>query len=329
MSVIWTKNRLYKSADYQSEADLEAAIIELSSELFGQSRIYLDVKKKIGRKGKKGNVPDGYLIDLSGHRPQLFVVEVELERHHHLKHIAVQILEFSLSFESEPRTVKTILLNALQEQPEAIKICEDYLERREDIRNLDHMMEWMVFEREFAALIIIDQMPDDLEDILMKKFQFGVEVIELAKYESVEGERIYSFEPFLEDLIVDVGGTKKTVDASEVDTIVVPAKGDGFKDVFLAEDRWHAVRIHGTMRPKIKYIAAYQTAPVQAITHLASVKSIEPWKDTTKYVINFAEPAEEIGPIALVKNGRVKAPQAPRYATREQILAAHDLDEVW
>jgi hypothetical protein len=78
---------------------------------------------------------------------------------------------------------------------------------------------------------------------------------------------------------------------AEIDTVVVPAREEGFQTVFIGENRWHEVRLHGSMRPQIKYVAVYRVAPESAITHLASVKSIEPWKDTGKWVINFAEPA--------------------------------------
>ena len=50
-----------------------------------------------------------------------YVVENELQAHDPLRHIAVQILQFSLSFESEPLGVKKILLDALQTQQEAKK----------------------------------------------------------------------------------------------------------------------------------------------------------------------------------------------------------------
>jgi len=87
--------------------------------------------------------------------------------------------------------------------------------------------------------------------------------------------------------------------------------------------------LHGTVRPQIKYIAAYQVAPVSAITHFAPVKSIEPWKDSDKVIVHFAEPARSIGPIPLVKNGRVRPLQNLRYTTRERLLKAKDLDELF
>jgi hypothetical protein len=115
----------------------------------------------------------------------------------------------------------------------------------------------------------------------------------------------------------------------EIDTVVVPARKEGFEEVFIGEDRWYKVRIHGAIRPQIKYIAVYQVAPKSAITHIAPVKSIKPWKDSGKVVLNFTEAAKEIGPIKLVKKGRVKAPQSLRYTTRERLLSAKTLDDIW
>ena len=335
MSLLWTKDGHYRLASYQSESDLEAAINQVKAELFGQHRIYLDVKKKIGAKAGIRNIPDGYLVDLSGQKPRLYVVENELASHDPLRHIAVQILEFSLSFEAEPRTVKNILFNALREQPDAQGKCEAYAASH-GFRNLDHFLDVLVFETPFAALVVIDEIPENLENILAKRFQFGVEVLELACYENERGERAFRFEPFLADLgevetVADSPGavSSSRTDVSTVDTVVVPAREEGFQEVFLKENRWYAVRIHGTMRPQIKYIAAYRVAPISAITHIAPVRSIEPWKETDKFVLNFAEPAKEIGPIPLVKLSRVKALFNLRYANRQTIEQAKTLDDVW
>lgn len=338
MTLFWTRNGTYKLTNYQSESDLEAAVNQVKVQLFGEQRIYLDVKKRIGAKAGIRNVPDGYLVDLSGQKPRLYVVENELSSHEPLRHIAVQILEFSLSFEAEPRLVRKILFNALQEQPDALKKCEAYATSH-NFRNLDHFLDTLIFETPFAALVIIDEIPENLENVLAKKFQFGVEVLELACYENGNGEKVFRFEPFLADFEAEsvntvaeipVGTvTHSRVDASTVDTVVVPAREEGFQDVFLKENRWYSVRIHGTMRPQIKYIAAYRVAPVSAITHIAPVRSIEPWKDTEKFVLNFAEPAKEIAPIPLVKGSKVKALQNLRYTNHQTIEQAKTLDDIW
>ena len=324
MSLIWTPRGPYRRAAYKSEADLEAAIRTVESSLFGPNRIYLPLKKKIGTKGGIRNIPDGYLLDLTGRAPRAYVVENELAAHDPLRHIAVQILEFSLSFEAEGRTVKTILFNALQDKPELCEKCERYAADHQ-IRNLDHLLEHVVFESPFAALVIIDELPENLEKVLAEKFQFGVEVIELARYENDAGEQLYRFEPFLAGIEEDL----PPIETGEVDTVVVPARADGVQAVFLGENRWYAIRIHGTMRPQIKHIALYQVAPESAITHVAPVKSIEPWKDTAKYVVNFSASAREIGPIKLVKGGRVKALQNLRYTTLKRLQAAKTLDDIW
>lgn len=334
MSVIWTPNGTYSLAGYESESDLENAILIIQSALFGASRVYLDIKKKIGKRGSKQNIPDGYLIDLNGRKPRLYVVENELASHDPLRHVAVQLLEFSLSFDSDRRNIKNILFDSIQKDADIKAFCEEYAEAY-NYRNLDHMVETMVFDAPFAALVIIDEMSTRLETVLAEKFKFGVEVLQVARYANEHGDTIYNFEPFLEGVKDDLStqaegnGTSHSLDVEEVDTIVVPAQEEGFIETFIGEKRWHAIRIHGTMRPQIKYIAVYQVSPKSAITHIAPVRSIEPWKDTGKYVVNFAEPAQQIDPIKLVPKSRVKAPQNIRYTTLERLESAKTLNDVW
>ena len=75
-------NRQFHPWPFDKEAELESTIAEVKMALFGESRIYLDVKKLIGEKGRTQNIPDGYLLDLSSpRRPVLYLVEVELARH--------------------------------------------------------------------------------------------------------------------------------------------------------------------------------------------------------------------------------------------------------
>lgn len=278
----------------------------------------------IGAKGGQRNIPDGYLIDLTGSKPRLFVVENKLASHDPLRHVAVQILQFSISFESEPIGVKKVLFGALKERPEQRELCRQYAEDH-GFRNLDHLLEWLVFESPFAALVIIDDLVADLENVLVKKFQFAVEVMQLARYENDSGDQIYLFDPFLADL----GDGAAPEPITDIDTVVVPARPEGFKDTFLDQNRWHAIRLHGSMRPQIRFIAAYQVAPVSAITYVAPVKSIEPWKDSGKFALIFSEPAKEIGPIELNKNGKVKALQNLRYTSRARLEHAQTLDDVW
>lgn len=139
----------------------------------------------------------------------------------------------------------------------------------------------------------------------------------------------------MEEVATETAHTETTLapavilDPSDIDTIVVPARDDGFKETFLGENRWYKIRIHSSMIPKLKYIAAYRVAPEMAITHIAPIASIEQWPETRKYVVNFSEPASEIGPIRLSPNGRVRAPQAPRYTSRARLEKATNLDDAF
>lgn len=107
-------------------------------------------------------------------------------------------------------------------------------------------------------------------------------------------------------------------------TIIVPAQKDGFERVFLGRNCWHAIRISGGMLDKIKYIAAYQTHPISAITHFAPVDHIEPYGDSRKYKVVFSQQAKPIGPIAY-GNSPPGAMQGTRYTTYEKLIAAKTL----
>ena len=118
-------------------------------------------------------------------------------------------------------------------------------------------------------------------------------------------------------------------DRTSIDTIVVPAQEEGFKKEFLGEKRFYAIKISSEMIPRIKYIAAYRVAPVSSITHLAPVASIERWRDTTRYVVNFSEPAHEIRPVRFKPKGKIKGFQAPHYTSKARLENAQTLDDLF
>lgn len=332
MTELWVDSNSFRLTKYRDEAELETVILELKNSLFGPNRVYLNIKRKIGRRGGQRNIPDGYLIDLQRTPPHLFVVENELESHDPLRHIAVQLLQFSLSFESDRLLVKSILMQALSESPDDRRKCQNYIDQHPDYRNLDHLLESLVTKSGFRALVIIDSVPDDLEKVLLERFRFPVEVMYVKPFEGGQGVRAYSFEPFLADLESPLPNPearqRDPVNTAELDTIVVPARSEGFQSTFLDEDRWYAIRIHASMRDQIQWIAAYQVAPISAITHVAQVRAIEPWEDSGKFVVNFSAPANQIEPIRLVGDGRGAAPQSPRYTTKARLDAAKDLSDL-
>lgn len=113
------------------------------------------------------------------------------------------------------------------------------------------------------------------------------------------------------------------------DTIVVPAQEEGFKSVFLGENSWYAIRIAGGMLDKIKYIAAYQTTPVSAITHYAKVERIEPYGEEGKYKLIFSEPATTLESPIPFGNAPMGSMQGPRYTSFELLSKAKQVSELF
>lgn len=131
--------------------------------------------------------------------------------------------------------------------------------------------------------------------------------------------------------IIDVDNSKVQKEIKSVniqDTVVVPANEDGFVEVFLNQDCWYAIRISGGKLNEIKYIAAYQTAPISAITYYAEVDSIESYGDGTKYKLNFKGKAIKIEPINFI-GAKAGTLQGPRYTNLEKLLKAKTWKEVF
>jgi len=116
---------------------------------------------------------------------------------------------------------------------------------------------------------------------------------------------------------------------SKKDTIVVPAQKEGFDRVFLGENAWYAIRIAGGMLGNIKYIAAYQTNPVSAVTHYAKVERIEPYGEEGKYKLVFSEPAKLLDRPVPFGNTRTGSMQASRYTSFETLNKAKQVSDLF
>ncbi|HAT1658636.1 TPA: hypothetical protein I8Y75_000734 [Legionella pneumophila] len=326
MNTIYTNNGLYQLDPFVNEADLEQAIQKVKFELFGDNRIYLDIKKKIGKKGIHENIPDGYLLDLNNKIPRLYFVENELSSHDAFKHIAAQIIGFFTSFDADPRKIRNILFDELNNNYELKNICDNYISLH-NYRSFDHFLDCLI-ENLLSILVIIDEEHVVLENFVIPRLNVPVDVIYLNRYKSVDSNYIYHFSPFLQNIIEDNNGVVQVtnINPSEIDTIVVPIREKWFEN-FLNKNRYYGLRLESSMRERIKYIACYRVSPISAITHLAKIKSIEPWENSGKWVINF-EKIEEINAIPLNKNGKVKAPQNQRYTLRNKLLNAISLDDI-
>jgi len=111
--------------------------------------------------------------------------------------------------------------------------------------------------------------------------------------------------------------------------VVVPAQEPGFTETFLRDNSWDAIRIGGGMLNKIKFIAAYQSAPVSAITHYARVDRIEPFGDEGKYRLIFAEPAKPLSQPIPFADATPGSMQSPRYTSLAELLSAKRVTDLF
>jgi len=326
MERIIYNNKLFTFHEYSKEKEFEKNVIQHSNEIFGPKSVYIDIKKMIGEDNIL-TIPDGYLIDFSFEQdPRLYIIENELVTHDPYKHIGQQLLKFAISYKSSGRNIKSFLLNNVLKDESKKRIVEDGF-RKAGYRNIDAFMEEIIFEKEVAAIVIIDQITSDLENVL-NQLTMKVDIIEFQTF--VHGNEImHKYTPFQQEIREITEGRKAKVNLEELDTIVVAANEGGFKEVFLGQNCWWAIRISSSMIDRIKYIAVYQTAPISAITYYAEVANIEKYKDTGKYLVNFKDTANKIDPIKLSVRKKGAAPQAPRYTNIKRLLKAKTLEDVF
>lgn len=324
MEKLLHNNTIYTYYEYLTEKEFEQKIVEHSCHIFGEDSIYIDIKKRIG--DSIITIPDGYLIDFSFHAdPRLYIIENELSSHDPYKHIGSQILKFAISYKASGRKIKTFLLDHLIEQGLQAKV-EDYLQNT-GYRNIDNFLESIIFEKPVAAIVVIDRSTPELENVL-SQLTIDTDIIEFQTF--TQGtDCIHKFTPFNSDIRDISGSTTTTLRPEELNTIVVPAREEGFENEFLANNRWYAIRIHASMIDKLKYIATYQVSPISAITYYAEIASIEKWQDTNKYIVYFKDAPKKITPIPFDKDKKGIAPQSPRYTSLDRLLKAKKLSQVF
>lgn len=331
--ILDSKNQQYHLKAYESEKDFEQDVVAHSSAIFGDEAIYIDVKKRMTG-NKIVTIPDGYVLDLSDvHTPRLYIVENEIVSHDAFRHIGIQLLKFVTSFEDAQFEVKAFLMEAISRKSSSL---EQLTEAAKDAgaRNIDSYLESAVYS-EFRGLVIIDESREELRQVL-KRINADISVLEFKRYASATGELMFEFDPFYETDPVETSTTVGDPDRTSrraarrqrrgsADTIVVPAREEGFQSQFLGQNRWFSIRIGAGRKAQLKYIAAYQIAPISAVTHIAEIDKIVPYEDTGKYLVSFKGAAEKIKPIPIRESKG--SPQSPVYVRRDKLLDSEFLED--
>ena len=323
--IIGEQGEVYNEYQYADEAEYEKMIVANSEMIFGAQGIYFDLKKKIGKSNEGAAIPDGYYLDLKFHdQPMLYFVEIELSNHDVYSHIGEQILRFAISSDMSKHKIKTIILDDINKDPGKKKKMEDFLKNSSIYHNINDLLDKLTFDKDIAVIIVINEASEQLSRVL-SKIKISTDILEVQSF-ICKNKILHRFTPFQGDVME---AALPSTDLDELDTIVVPAQEDGFQETFIGENCWYQIRISAAMINKIKYIAAYQVAPISAITHIAEVAHIEKYKETDKYILYFKGEAKQIKKVILSGTTKGKAPQSPRYTSYGKLMQANTLDDLW
>lgn len=316
--------KIFQPYEYSSEEEFEKYIVEKSPQIFGPRSVYVDVKRRIGEDNIL-SIPDGYLIDFSFESdPHLYIIENELDIHDPYRHIGQQLLKFAISYKASGRKIKAFLLdNILNDKQKKEKVETGVT--KASYRNIDAFLEELIFEKPVSCIVIIDQISDDLINVL-NQLTMKTDILEFQTYVN-NSEYIHKFTPFQQELLPITESEELDLKVEDLDTIVVPAKEQGFNEVFLGQNCWYSIRISSSMLDRIKYIAGYQSAPVSAITYYAEIDRIEKHKPSGKYIVYFKGAAKKIGPINLTDKKRT--PYSLRYTSINKLLKAKTISDVF
>jgi len=328
--MLWSSDRQYGPWPFEHRSELQAAILDARAELFGPARAYMYAGDS---PANLHAAPDAYVIDLSSaSRPLLYLVQIDLVARAPLRHIAQRLLDGYLSTRTMPKRLLSAVHSAVVRSPTAAATCEAYA-ISSGYASVDAMLQASIATENVRGLVILDDDEPDLERGLRAALRFPIEVLTFRRFRSASGETLFAFDPFLRDLVAPARtpGAEPgppPLDPIDIDTLVVPAREEGLKEVFLNEQMWGPVSIPESMLSRIRFIAAYQVAPVSAITHIAEVERIEPWGVSSKYAVYFKAPAQTLGPIP-ARDASAVRPTGNRYTSFARLCRAHALEDAF
>lgn len=111
------------------------------------------------------------------------------------------------------------------------------------------------------------------------------------------------------------------------DTLIVSARVESFRDVFLGQWAWYPIRIDDRRKNDLKWICVYQNSPIRSITHYARIVSIKNYLETGRYKIVFEKPIELAEPLALGSEKGLSM-QGQKYTCLERVLSAKSISDL-
>jgi hypothetical protein len=206
--------------------------------------------------------------------------------------------------------------------------CETWL-KGTPFPNVSELLDEVIYRKPPGYVLVIDEASEGLREVL-KHLQSQPEVIEIRKYINSQGKPMYHLSDFTFAEVKDYT-SKGLKNLAEVDTIVCPARSEGFESVFMNQNRWYAIRMSAAMIPQIRYIAMYETRPFSGIRWIGYVKEIRPYEDTDKFDVVLSQREKLANPVVLTPEEKKKgiAPRAPRYSNMDLIRKAKEIGDIF
>lgn len=111
--------------------------------------------------------------------------------------------------------------------------------------------------------------------------------------------------------------------------VIFPGHNDGFEEAFIGEDCWYPVRIQDKKIPLLSYVAVYRAAPFSGISHVAKIKCIEQYQNSSKKIIYFDGKAKKLETPVMLGASEAASMRSPRYTTLEKLIKAREVKELF
>lgn len=182
-------DRRFARTPFESESDLEHAVVDNYEHIFGPSSIYL-TKSKIETSGGEGTIPDGFAIDLSAN--EWYIVEAELSHHSTWEHIIPQVTKQIQASDTE-NTKKTVKDLAVESYSENDVTKEKFRETGIEEINIRKFLNNLLDKKPTVG-IPIDGIPSDLEN-WTETIKYDVKLWVIEKFAEIgdASNIIYSF----------------------------------------------------------------------------------------------------------------------------------------
>ena len=149
------------------------------------------------------------------------------------------MLKFVTSFEDDQIKVRNLIMDQINANKKHLKRVESFC-AKSNYRNIDNYLDHAVY-KSFKGLVIIDEAKPELYKVL-EKINANISVLQIKTYQNLKGENAYEYDTLYEsdDEPQLLNRTKtKSYDYEAMvkrkerralcDTVVVPAREDGFK----------------------------------------------------------------------------------------------------